>query len=562
MPETVSFNLIDEPWLPCIRLGELKPELLSLRALFRQAHTLREIYADSPLTTAALYRLCLALLHSAFKGPQKYSVWEAWWENRATGLDVTAIDAYLDKHHDQFDLFGERPFYQGGLLPDNDASGDSVIFLKIGVDKNMATLFSHYTEGAQHHLSFARAAQEVITVQTFALGGGVSGEGQPNFTDAPWARGIVFLAEGDNLCETLLLNLIRYPIEPAHFQYQKKGDRPRWEVPDDWGEKGKRTPQGYLDYLTWASRRILLAPPQLIDGEWRVTHARYAHGLSLPKGKDEDLRDPLKRNQDKDKPKPDESPSFPLAFNPAKALWRDSYSLFSKVNAKVHRPLVCDWLAELAQETGVLDKHHPYRLIAFGLAADKANIDFARAERLPLHLAFLENESLVGYLSDATTQAENVGTALHRALKELAWGLVEKRPLPKAPAPEPVATSKGKPKKKPTAESEGKEVKSRDALVASWGADAPYWSTLETEFWIFVQALAGAQDDPEQQKLLAQAWKTTLRQQAQEALQNARHYAGDHPRAFRAFAVAEWKLNAGLKAALGAALAKPASIQK
>lgn len=64
---TISFNLIDEPWIPCIRLDG-KPDELSLRAVFAQAHQLREIRGDSPLETASLHRLLLAVLHRVF-GP-------------------------------------------------------------------------------------------------------------------------------------------------------------------------------------------------------------------------------------------------------------------------------------------------------------------------------------------------------------------------------------------------------------------------------------------------------------------------------------------------------------
>lgn len=565
MSESASFNLIDQPWIPCLRPGTRQPELFGLRDLLTQAHTLREIYADSPLVTVSLYRLCLAVLHAALRGPKNRNEWSALWTRRADGFNLAdKIGLYLDRWHSAFDLFGKKPFYQGGLAIDSTAeeeSGNSIVFLKMGVDKNMATLFSHYTSQGQHTLTLAYAAQELMAAQIFALGGGVSGEGQPNFTDAPGARGILFMVEGDTVCETLILNLVKYPPAPGEFKYQiEEGDRPRWEQNDAFDKEGQR-PTGYLDYFTWPSRRILLSPPEIIQGEPQVVRVRFAHGLSLPK---DDVRDPLKREQQKNNPKPNQSPYYPLAFEAGRALWRDSYTLFDQADSKARRPFLFDWLALQTS----LDTRHHYRLMAFGMAADQANIDFARAERLPLRLEFLTDGTLVGKLSQATTDSEKVGKALVRALKELAWGLVENRPLPKewlakapAQATEQPNTKKTRGKKATNAEGEDdknydytdKELKSRDALVNSWGADAPYWSSLETAFWDFTNALANAKDDPMKQEVVLQDWRNILRDQAHVALKRAERYAGDSPRAFKAMAVAQWKLNVGLKRSIGAA---------
>src|SRR5207247_9047327 len=123
----------------------------------------------------------------------------------------------------------------------------------------------------------------------------VQGGGQPNFTDAPWARGIAFLAEGDTLFETLALNLVRYPPDAGAFKYQT--DDPDEDVPvwqrDDPFKRRHDTPRGYIDYLTWPSRRIHLLPPLETPRGWVVTRAQVAQGLPLPK----DLIDPAKRNR-------------------------------------------------------------------------------------------------------------------------------------------------------------------------------------------------------------------------------------------------------------------------
>jgi CRISPR system Cascade subunit CasA len=77
------FNLIDEPWIPCIPLqGDGTPQLFSLRETLTRAHELCEIYSDSPLTIAALHRLLLAILHDVF-GPKDTEAWKELWQGVA-----------------------------------------------------------------------------------------------------------------------------------------------------------------------------------------------------------------------------------------------------------------------------------------------------------------------------------------------------------------------------------------------------------------------------------------------------------------------------------------------
>ncbi len=72
-----QFNLVDKPWIPCIRQDGQVVEL-SLRDTLAQAHTLRELGGESPLVTVALHRLLLAILHRVY-GPQGYDAWHDLW---------------------------------------------------------------------------------------------------------------------------------------------------------------------------------------------------------------------------------------------------------------------------------------------------------------------------------------------------------------------------------------------------------------------------------------------------------------------------------------------------
>lgn len=65
-----EFNLIDEPWIPCIALDGQSIEY-GIRDTLLKAHELREICDDSPLVTVALHRLLLAILYRIHSGDQR-----------------------------------------------------------------------------------------------------------------------------------------------------------------------------------------------------------------------------------------------------------------------------------------------------------------------------------------------------------------------------------------------------------------------------------------------------------------------------------------------------------
>jgi len=541
--QTFSFNLIDEAWIPCVPLDGSQPELLSLRDTLARAHTLREVYADSPLVTAALYRVCLAVLHRALNGPESMREWGEWWERRHIGWDMEKVDGYLRKHHGRFDLFGLSPFYQVDYTTSKksdgeEKSGKAAVLLMMGIDANSAMLFNHYSAQADHALTFARAAQELAATQAFALGGGVSEVGG-NFRDAPWARGIIFVAEGDTLFETLALNLMQYPNESV-FTYQTSRDKPIWEMDDAFNTTRTR-PLGYLDYLTWPSRRIFFIPPEAKD---EVRRVRVAQGLELPR----DVRGLMKRDRENPKPKPDKPPYFPLKFESGRALWRDVSTLFDRGAKGIRRPYLCDWLAELsAPGKEYLDPDHKYRLMAFGIAADQANIDFCRVERMPLPLGLLHDDDLAAKVTEATNAAEDVANkALKWALVELASGLIESKKEDGKP------TKGSKVKKGEGDEESGGKVPDRVvALVNSWGAEAIYWAGLEDEFWNFVDTLTTAKGDRAKQEAALEGWYATLCETAKESLAQAVRYAGETPRALKAAVAAQEKLRFGFYRALG-----------
>ena len=105
-----SFNLIDQAWIPCVTVdGDLIE--VSLRDLLQRAPELREIACATPIQSAAVLPLVLAILHRVF-GPARLAEWKALWD--ASAFDMAPIDAYFAQWHQRFDLFHpQRPFLSG-----------------------------------------------------------------------------------------------------------------------------------------------------------------------------------------------------------------------------------------------------------------------------------------------------------------------------------------------------------------------------------------------------------------------------------------------------------------
>src|SRR5262249_4572484 len=173
-----NFNLIDEPWLPCVTAapddGAPATVQLSLREILLRAHELAAVTGESPPVTAALYRLLLAVLHRCAgeddqTGPKDAARWEVLWN--CGRFDADAINRYLAEQRPHFDLFdAERPFYQTAGPAVDEGKAASIAKLLFQSDNN-PTLFDHAIVADPPRLSPARAARLVVAYQAFDTGG-------------------------------------------------------------------------------------------------------------------------------------------------------------------------------------------------------------------------------------------------------------------------------------------------------------------------------------------------------------------------------------------------------
>ncbi|BAS27309.1 type I-E CRISPR-associated protein Cse1/CasA [Limnochorda pilosa] len=403
-----TFNLIDEPWIPAVDQQGAAREV-GLREALVDAHLLSSVRHASPLATVALHRLMLAVLHRIF-GPRDPGEWVELW--RQGQWDGAALQDYLDHWRDRFDLFDPvHPFYQVPQMPDAVTHPPEHLMLEAASGNN-ATLFDHHHERRRVPLRAADAACYLLAQQSYAIGFGKSSPFY--FSDAPLVRGFTVLIHGETLFETLMLNLQNYTPTSR--------DLPAWE--DDAPREPDRDgtlPRGYLDYLTWQSRRIHL----IADGDPPyVIGCQIQQNLKL-RG---DESDPFKvYRSDK------ERGMVPLSLVPGRAVWRNADALFHLPEAtrmgpqdqSTTPPRSFRWLSVVRQQArgSTVELRSVYRFGVYGMATQPgkaASVVLWAQEELPLPLDLLDDAQQVHDLADGLGLAERAGSIERRAVQHLA----------------------------------------------------------------------------------------------------------------------------------------------
>jgi CRISPR system Cascade subunit CasA len=508
--DTGTFNLVDQPWIPCIQRNGKVVEL-ALHDLFAKAHELVDIAADSPMENLALYRFLLATLHRIF-GPADENAWENLWLSNV--FPMIEIERYLQEKYERFDLFSPQyPFCQA---EDRRVRPKSVVSLKHGIGMAPSDWFNHQVITLDVELTPAEAARDLLTVLAFGFGG-LSGIPSKSHTDAPCAKGVNFVIQGDTLKQTLLLNLDLY--QP--HQFSRRPDLPMWEVDDPFMDERTQA-KGRLDYLTYPSRRIMiyLKPEGLQHNEMIVYQYRIGLGLRLA----DDVINPMKHYFESES-----SGLLPLSFDEDKQLWRNSYSLFELNPTGKRPPAIFTWLNTLI-ESGILKREYLFQCKALGIAKNQGRADFARQEQFPLPLSLLNDERKLAQLKAAVDSVERTSRELNRALARTSMHLHLDDP------------TKFNWKKRgitnPGAEKDLNQLKTTEAEVLDWikytGVERQFWSTLDVPFLQLMEKLGEADEDGLTAVKLW--WQGQVRESAHNNFRLVLQYTNQRPRAFKAFA--------------------------
>jgi CRISPR system Cascade subunit CasA len=458
----VSFDLLDEPWLPMVtNAGE--EEEVGLRRALVEAGRFRRLAGETPTMTAALHRLVLALLHRVY-GPGSFSAWERLWQ-KSEGLPVGPLDAYAADHPGAFDLFHpERPFLQCAALRSLAPGpvGKIVAYRATGSNR---TLFDQTTTADRLTLSPGEAARWLVTTLSYDT----SGTKQPFTTIRTSEGGLAnrfacALVEGGSFHQTLLLNAVRYDPEVELPLGTSERDRPAWEAAAADPEPDERPPYGWTDLLTWPSRRVLLHTRHeqgrtLVDGVALTPGTRLVADLDrveLMAG----FRQPWLKGGKQGRKQP-------VALEELRGVWRHAQDLLlsnggewwntfrARLRSRAEvpaqeperqRPQALDHIADCVEE-GLIPEGAVYTLRVFGqqLGDQGGDTYFWQEESVPAPVALLRaRNAQIGYLlGHAVSLADNFGEALATMQRDYHVAFHGERPAQSRPQPLPaeVATS-------------------------------------------------------------------------------------------------------------------------
>jgi len=374
----MSFNLTHQPWIPVV-FPDFQCRTLSLIELFEQWQSIRDIQGDNPPTTLALTRLLLALLHHVYQGPKDEDHWEEIQEDNGQ-----QVIAYLEAHQDRFDLFHPAyPFMQDGAL--NQVKPVPIYALHT---MSQCRVFSHEHEWSGYTLTAPEAARllvrlqgvDITSLRAFYVG---QSSGNRSAVNTPSVNAANVLIQGENLRQTLLLNLIRYDPDSNYPSVINGPDIPFWEIGYA-GKPIKAKPAGYIQYLTFPWRRLkLFGTP---DG---ITEIAITMGHSLPdKVSPQQWECAIAYRDDK-----------PVRLSLEKQLWRNADCFILSVPAdKTHRPRIIDWLATLRAEELAEGLVH---LRVMGFSADKAKPLGWAMESFAVPSCYITDETLASDLKAA-----------------------------------------------------------------------------------------------------------------------------------------------------------------
>lgn len=382
MKET-EFNLLDEGWI-LARKDDCTVDALSLTDAILRSHEYYGLSGELPTQDVSILRLMLAVLHTVFSrySPdgeevpiyEDYEALERWSELWKAGrFPEKPIRDYLESWHERFWLFHpERPFYQVVDAGKEKASAEfpaAKLNSSISESNNKVRLFSSRSGDEKQRLTYPEAARWLLHINSFDDVSNERGKGKlfPPGIGVAWlgTLGVIY-AQGNNLFETLMLNLILCDIEHS---CPWDDEMPVWEE-----EKVNRNP------------RVLIAPPTSLSALYTLQSRRtellrengFVTGCRIYGGDHFDrvnyFIEPMTVwGFKKPLPKVGEPEIVPKTHDKASQMWREFSSCFTVRNEKgvsdrIRRPGTVEWVTKLKRDwrRSYIDRN---RLIRFRICS-------------------------------------------------------------------------------------------------------------------------------------------------------------------------------------------------
>lgn len=323
------FNLVDEPWIPVADVGRV-----SLRQLF--THPEYRSLGGNPVQKLALMKLLLAIGQAAATPEDE----EGWKALGARGLADACLN-YLDKWHDRFYLYGEKPFLQmpavavaklqrfGAVLPDV-STGNTTVLSQLQVERPLAD--DDKALLLVGLMAFALSGKKTDNSLTLTPGyrGKVNDKGKPSSSKPGPAVAHIGLLHSHlvagHLHDTLWLNLLtRNQIERCGLYPQGLGSAPWEQMPE-----GEDCARAQALKASLMGRLIPLCRFCLLT----ETGLHYTEGLLHP-GYKEGSSDPtVAINHSGKEPKA-------LWTDPEKRPWRELTSLLGFIGQEQNQGFQC-----------------------------------------------------------------------------------------------------------------------------------------------------------------------------------------------------------------------------
>lgn len=431
-----SFNLMSQPWIKALSVEGEEVEL-SIRELFEQSHTLKQLANESPTVDFAITRILLAIMYRSCLPEESSDPLEQWqdmWNSH--GFPHQAIAHYLDTWESRFDLFDqERPFMQVADL------------MTVAEDpwKNISTIVSDWPkDGALFKrkvfgdsISCAEAARWLIHCHAYdpagikgaAIGDPREKKGKVFGTLVGWGGWLGgHTIHGETLAHTLLLNLVvDIEVDPS--------DIPIWEdkLPLTQMERSpmEAGPFGPISLMTWPARRI-----RLLHDQGRVSKVMLCSGDNAPHtalhGKE--LMTGWRYSEPQTK-KAKRVVYMPQTLNPDRALWRGLETLLHDQNFSVSHGKFGDyrnslpsgvvrWVTELVDAeilppTFALD----LRVVSVEWGSQMSVIDTVVVDSLtfPALLASVSGDAHRKAACDAVEETDKATFALRQLAKNIVF---------------------------------------------------------------------------------------------------------------------------------------------
>lgn len=279
------FNLIDEPWIPVADVGRV-----SLKEIFSNSQ-LRAL-GGNPVQKIAITKLLLAIAQSAAT-PEDDDDWKhmGWQEMADKCLN------YLEKWHDRFFLYGERPFLQMpairitkvkslGVLSPEISTGNTTVLTQSQQEQKTNDADKAISVIVQMGFGLSGKKTDNSVVLTAGYQGKQNDKGKPASGKAGIAVGHMGLLHsfwlGDSIAQSIWLNLFTEEDIAELVMYPTLGTAPWEQMPtgeDD--EIARALKESLIGRLIPMGKFCLLTDDGIhyTDG---IAHAGYLEGKADP----------------------------------------------------------------------------------------------------------------------------------------------------------------------------------------------------------------------------------------------------------------------------------------